>query len=160
MENPSKKLDSAENRGREIGTNAIEDMPCVFTIGDGPNGKRVEGILYKYGKGEEVRIMCTFISSFGLLTLGRLNLLQLLDNLLQLGLVVRVSTVHLTAKISISIRSSRGAESHNTALKTSFTWPFRNSMQAQETILKPSSYEENEGSKAFSSGISSSKTTP
>ncbi|KAF2325445.1 hypothetical protein GH714_028742 [Hevea brasiliensis] len=64
MENPSKKLDSAENRGREIGTNAIEDMPCVFTIGDGPNGKRVEGILYKYGKGEEVRIMCVCHGSF------------------------------------------------------------------------------------------------
>ena len=64
MENPSRKLDSAENRGREIGTNAIEDMPCVFTIGDGPNGRKVEGILYKYGKGEEVRIMCVCHGSF------------------------------------------------------------------------------------------------
>ncbi|KAJ6720870.1 NINJA-FAMILY PROTEIN AFP1 [Salix viminalis] len=51
-ENLSKKLDSAENGGREIGTNAMEDMPCVFTKGDGPNGRRVDGILYKYGKGE------------------------------------------------------------------------------------------------------------
>ena len=64
MENFSKKLDAAENIGREIGTNAMEDMPCVFTKGDGPNGRRVDGILYKYGKGEEVRIMCVCHGSF------------------------------------------------------------------------------------------------
>ncbi|XP_012067789.1 ninja-family protein AFP2 isoform X2 [Jatropha curcas] len=64
MENPSKKLDSAENKGRQIGTNAVEDMPCVFTVGDGPNGRRVDGILYKYGKGEDVRIMCVCHGSF------------------------------------------------------------------------------------------------
>ncbi|CAK7326211.1 unnamed protein product [Dovyalis caffra] len=64
MESLSKKLDSAENKGREMGTNAMEDMPCVFTKGDGPNGKRVDGILYKYGKGEEVRIMCVCHGSF------------------------------------------------------------------------------------------------
>ncbi|KAB5538445.1 hypothetical protein DKX38_015978 [Salix brachista] len=63
-ENLSTKLDSAENGGREIGTNAMEDMPCVFTKGDGPNGRRVDGILYKYGKGEEVRIMCVCHGSF------------------------------------------------------------------------------------------------
>ncbi|KAJ6718399.1 NINJA-FAMILY PROTEIN AFP1 [Salix purpurea] len=63
-ENLSKKLDSAENGGREIGTNAMEDMPCVFTKGDGPYGRRVDGILYKYGKGEEVRIMCVCHGSF------------------------------------------------------------------------------------------------
>ncbi|CAA2997630.1 Hypothetical predicted protein [Olea europaea subsp. europaea] len=50
--------DVVRNRGREIRTNAVEDMPCVFTKGDGPNGRRVDGILYKYGKREEVRIMC------------------------------------------------------------------------------------------------------
>lgn len=64
MENPSKKLDSAENEGRKSATNVMEDMPCVFTIGGGPNGRRVEGILYKYGKGEEVRIMCVCHGSF------------------------------------------------------------------------------------------------
>ncbi|KAL8161457.1 hypothetical protein V2J09_012946 [Rumex salicifolius] len=42
----------------------IEDMPCVFTIGDGPNGRKVEGILYKYCKGEEIRIMCVCHGSF------------------------------------------------------------------------------------------------
>ncbi|KAJ4710759.1 Ninja family [Melia azedarach] len=43
MENPSKKLDSASSVGREIAMNAYEDMPCVFTKGDGPNGRRIEG---------------------------------------------------------------------------------------------------------------------
>ncbi|EOY01681.1 ABI five binding protein 2, putative isoform 1 [Theobroma cacao] len=54
---------AAENRGKERG-DAMEDMPCVFTKGEGPNGKRVEGILYKYGKGEEVRIMCVCHGNF------------------------------------------------------------------------------------------------
>lgn len=57
-ESLSARSDVIINRGREIGTNAVEDMPCVFTKGDGPNGRRVDGILYKYGKREEVRIMC------------------------------------------------------------------------------------------------------
>ncbi|KAE8023132.1 hypothetical protein FH972_008875 [Carpinus fangiana] len=60
----SKKPDCAENRGKEIGMNAMEDMPCVFTKGDGPNGRRIEGILYRYGKGEQVRIMCVCHGSF------------------------------------------------------------------------------------------------
>ncbi|CAA7393421.1 unnamed protein product [Spirodela intermedia] len=36
----------------------MEDMPCVSTRGDGPNGRRVEGFLYRYRKGGEVRIVC------------------------------------------------------------------------------------------------------
>ncbi|KAK9074573.1 hypothetical protein SSX86_007171 [Deinandra increscens subsp. villosa] len=51
------------NKGKEIISNAI-DMPCVFTQGDGPGGRRIEGILYKYGKGEEVKIMCVCHGSF------------------------------------------------------------------------------------------------
>ncbi|XP_027360327.1 ninja-family protein AFP1 [Abrus precatorius] len=63
VENRSKK--PAKNiMGREIGTNSMEDMPCVFTKGDGPNGRRIEGILYKYGKGEDVRIMCVCHGNF------------------------------------------------------------------------------------------------
>lgn len=54
----------SKNRGKEIGVTSVEDMPCVFTKGDGPNGRRIEGILYKYGKGEEVRIMCVCHGSF------------------------------------------------------------------------------------------------
>ncbi|XP_019433604.1 PREDICTED: ninja-family protein AFP1-like isoform X2 [Lupinus angustifolius] len=65
MENPYKRSPhAAQNMGREIGTNSMGDMPCVFTKGDGPNGKRIEGILYKYGKGEEVRIMCVCHGNF------------------------------------------------------------------------------------------------
>ncbi|KFK41350.1 hypothetical protein AALP_AA2G118900 [Arabis alpina] len=40
------------------------EMPCVFTKGDGPNGKRVDGILYRYGNGEQVRIMCVCHGDF------------------------------------------------------------------------------------------------
>ncbi|XVF03185.1 hypothetical protein REPUB_Repub04eG0239500 [Reevesia pubescens] len=54
---------TVEHRGKEKG-NLMEDMPCVFTKGEGPNGKRIEGILYKYGKGEEVRIMCVCHGNF------------------------------------------------------------------------------------------------
>ncbi|KAL2349153.1 hypothetical protein Fmac_003153 [Flemingia macrophylla] len=65
VENPSKKPHLSQNiLRREIGTNTMEDMPCVFTRGDGPNGRRIEGILYKYGKGEEVRIMCVCHGNF------------------------------------------------------------------------------------------------
>ncbi|KAL0801326.1 hypothetical protein Bca101_056502 [Brassica carinata] len=40
------------------------EMPSVFTRGDGPNGKRVDGILYRYGNGEEVKIMCVCHGEF------------------------------------------------------------------------------------------------
>lgn len=64
MDSPSKELEAAKSRAKETGTNTLENMPCVFTKGDGPNGKRVDGILYRYGKGEEVRIMCVCHGSF------------------------------------------------------------------------------------------------
>lgn len=63
-ESSSKQPESADNKRKETGSTAIEDMPCVFTIGDGPNGRKVEGILYKYGKGEGVRIMCVCHGNF------------------------------------------------------------------------------------------------
>ncbi|KAM1520982.1 hypothetical protein ACFX10_011289 [Malus domestica] len=64
IENPSRKPNTQENSKRETSRNGMEDMPCVFTKGDGPNGRKVEGILYRYGKGEEVRIMCICHGSF------------------------------------------------------------------------------------------------
>ncbi|KAK6921898.1 putative nuclear localization signal [Dillenia turbinata] len=64
VESPSKRPETSKNRGKEVGASAMEDMPCVFTIGDGPNGRRIDGILYKYGKGEEVRIMCICCGNF------------------------------------------------------------------------------------------------
>lgn len=44
--------------------NVLEEMPLVFTKGNGPDGKRVEGLLYRYRKGEEVRIVCVCHGSF------------------------------------------------------------------------------------------------
>lgn len=48
--------------GHSLQEQGNTDMPCVFT--KGPNGTRIEGILYKYGKGEEVRIMCVCHGKF------------------------------------------------------------------------------------------------
>ncbi|CAH8348208.1 unnamed protein product [Eruca vesicaria subsp. sativa] len=51
------KIEPQQGKGKS-------EMPCVFTKGDGPNGKRVDGILYRYGNGEEVRIMCVCHGDF------------------------------------------------------------------------------------------------
>lgn len=40
-----------------------EEMPFVCTKGSGPDGKRVEGFLYRYRKGE-VRIVCVCHGNF------------------------------------------------------------------------------------------------
>ncbi|KAG2268196.1 hypothetical protein Bca4012_070485 [Brassica carinata] len=57
--------DDGKGKGRVPTSTGLFDMPCVFTKGDGPNGRRVDGILYKYGKvGEEARIMCICHGSF------------------------------------------------------------------------------------------------
>ncbi|XP_010258036.1 PREDICTED: ninja-family protein AFP3 [Nelumbo nucifera] len=60
----SKKPNVVDNGLRELGRNMMDEMPCVSTRGDGPNGKRIEGFLYKYRKGEEVRIVCVCHGSF------------------------------------------------------------------------------------------------
>jgi len=52
------------NRVKERERDVMEEMPCVSTKGDGPNGRRIEGFLYKYRKGEEVRIVCVCHGSF------------------------------------------------------------------------------------------------
>ncbi|KAL7611011.1 ninja-family protein AFP1 [Lactuca sativa] len=54
----------ARNQGKEIRSSSMEEMPCVFTQGDGPNGRVIEGILYKYGRGEQVKILCACHGSF------------------------------------------------------------------------------------------------
>ncbi|KAH6830336.1 hypothetical protein C2S53_007502 [Perilla frutescens var. hirtella] len=43
---------------------AMFDMPYVSTKRDGPNGHKIEGFLYRYKKGEEVRIVCVCHGSF------------------------------------------------------------------------------------------------
>ena len=63
-ENQPCQLAVAEKRVKEVVRNILEDMPCVSTTGDGPNGKRIEGLLYRYRKGEEVRIVCVCHGSF------------------------------------------------------------------------------------------------
>lgn len=55
---------SANKEAKQLERNVLEDMPCVSTRGDGPNGKRIEGFLYRYRKGEEVRIVCVCHGSF------------------------------------------------------------------------------------------------
>ncbi|XWS44405.1 hypothetical protein CRYUN_Cryun15aG0042400 [Craigia yunnanensis] len=63
-ENQPCQLAVAEKRVKEVVRNILEDMPCVSTTGDGPNGKRIEGLLYRYRKGEEVRIVCVCHGNF------------------------------------------------------------------------------------------------
>lgn len=57
-DNSSKNIGVANMLMGEMGRNVVEEMPCVSTRGEGPNGRRIEGFLYKYRKGEEVRIVC------------------------------------------------------------------------------------------------------
>lgn len=64
MRNEANKLVSPENRTKDTMKNLMEDMPCVSTKGKGPNGKRIQGFLYRYRKGEEVRILCVCHGSF------------------------------------------------------------------------------------------------
>ncbi|KAG4925888.1 hypothetical protein JHK87_051428 [Glycine soja] len=64
MRSQSNKYSPPQSRTKDIVRNLLEDMPCVSTKGDGPNGKRIEGFLYRYGKGEEVRIVCVCHGSF------------------------------------------------------------------------------------------------
>lgn len=58
--NPSRSISETSN----VIKNVLADMPCVSTKEEGPNGKRVEGFLYRYRKGEEVRIVCVCHGSF------------------------------------------------------------------------------------------------
>lgn len=52
--------DSNKNETKEslVRKGMMQDMPCVSTQGDGPDGKRIEGVLYRYDQSEEVRIVC------------------------------------------------------------------------------------------------------
>ncbi|KAG1366765.1 ninja-family protein [Cocos nucifera] len=63
-EDPPKKIARRATGMKEMERNMMEEMPCVSTRGEGPNGRRIEGFLYKYRKGEEVRIVCVCHGSF------------------------------------------------------------------------------------------------
>ncbi|KAK8949517.1 Ninja-family protein 2 [Platanthera zijinensis] len=58
--NPLRKNDGGR---RGSGRIAAEEMPLVSTRGDGRNGRRIQGFLYKCGRGE-VRIVCVCHGSF------------------------------------------------------------------------------------------------
>lgn len=62
--NKSNKFMVTDNGAKEMERNMLDDMPLVSTKGDGPNGKRIEGFLYRYGKREDVRIVCVCHGSF------------------------------------------------------------------------------------------------
>ncbi|KAL9267469.1 Ninja-family protein 5-like protein [Drosera capensis] len=62
-ENPKMKH-KVSSGATDIVSKVVSDMPCVFTKGDGPNGKRIDGFLYGYRKGEQVRIVCVCHGSF------------------------------------------------------------------------------------------------
>lgn len=59
-----KRITGNLNRPKDMGRNMMDEMPCVSVKGDGPNGRSIKGFLYKYRKGEEVRIVCVCHGSF------------------------------------------------------------------------------------------------
>lgn len=62
-ENPIKKAKLSNGCIRDGEMGVIKKMPSVTTTGDGPNGKKVEGFLYKYMKGQ-VSIVCVCHGNF------------------------------------------------------------------------------------------------
>lgn len=42
----------------------MEDMPMVSSKVEGPHARRIDGFLYRYKKGEDVRIVCVCHGSF------------------------------------------------------------------------------------------------
>uniref|UniRef100_A0A2N9HFV0 Ninja-family protein n=1 Tax=Fagus sylvatica TaxID=28930 RepID=A0A2N9HFV0_FAGSY len=62
-ENPPKRVRVSNSCFQDNGMDVMKQMPSVTTTGDGPNGKRIEGFLYKYMKGQ-VSIVCVCHGSF------------------------------------------------------------------------------------------------
>jgi hypothetical protein len=61
----AKKGEAEKERGNEESVRGMMvNMPCVTTRGRGPNGKKIEGFLYRYTKGEDVKIVCVCHGSF------------------------------------------------------------------------------------------------
>lgn len=55
---------TSSGKSKEIIRNVLEDMRCVSTIGDGLNGKKIEGFFYRYKKGKDVRLLCVCCGKF------------------------------------------------------------------------------------------------
>ncbi|PON70544.1 Ninja family [Parasponia andersonii] len=63
-QNPLKKLKTSNGKKTlDNWVDVMSKMPSVTTTGDGPNGRRIEGFLYKYTKGQ-VSIVCVCHGSF------------------------------------------------------------------------------------------------
>ncbi|RID59889.1 hypothetical protein BRARA_F03082, partial [Brassica rapa] len=60
----NKSIETSPPSAAPAARNIIDDMPSVSTTGDGPNGKKVDGFLCRYRKGQEVRIVCVCHGSF------------------------------------------------------------------------------------------------
>ncbi|WVZ66616.1 hypothetical protein U9M48_015807 [Paspalum notatum var. saurae] len=48
----------------DLRNSMVEDMPMVSYKAEGPSGRKTDGFLYKYRKGEDVRIVCVCHGSF------------------------------------------------------------------------------------------------
>ncbi|XP_040988680.1 ninja-family protein AFP3-like isoform X3 [Juglans microcarpa x Juglans regia] len=57
LKKPSKKVKVSKGCFQDNGMDVMKQMPSVTTTGDGPNGKRIEGFLYRYTK-SQVSIVC------------------------------------------------------------------------------------------------------
>lgn len=64
MKNQSDKPTDRDKGAKETVSNVCKGMPNVSTKGDGPSGKRIEGFLYRYKKGEQVKIVCVCHGGF------------------------------------------------------------------------------------------------
>ncbi|XP_057952315.1 ninja-family protein Os03g0419100-like [Malania oleifera] len=61
--NPFKKAKISGYNMQESGLEVMKQMPSVTTIGQGPNGRRIEGFLYRYLKGQ-ISIVCVCHGQF------------------------------------------------------------------------------------------------
>lgn len=62
-QNPTKKAKHSNGCIQDDGMEVMRKMPSVTATGDGPNGRKVEGFLYRYTK-EHVSIICLCHGSF------------------------------------------------------------------------------------------------
>ncbi|XP_055805891.1 ninja-family protein AFP3-like [Solanum dulcamara] len=60
----SPELSSGKNCKEMVMKNFMFNMPSVSARGEGPNGKKTEGFLYAYKKGENVKIVCVCHGNF------------------------------------------------------------------------------------------------
>ena len=57
LQHKYKRLRASDRSDRETGLELIKQMPTVVTTGAGPNGKRIEGFLYKFGT-VQISLVC------------------------------------------------------------------------------------------------------